>query len=97
MSLTSLTPIGKMGTTRFIIESPSGKKIIILPLSAFYPTFGPQNMLDEQEQLTQFGVQIIDAAAEFDECKTYINNGFNDAEFLKALKDKGYKIYWMEY
>lgn len=73
----------------FTIEAPSGKKVIVNPIFSYAPD-------RSDSEWDKFYGQMVDIAAELDECRTFIESEFNPAEFLKALKAKGYRVYFKE-
>lgn len=78
----------------FIIESPTGKKVTILPINAYTPDVCRGN--SPNSQFGNWYGQVIDAFAELNECAVFIQCKFNPAEAMKLLKSKGYKIYWQK-
>lgn len=83
----NLTPLGRIAFDPFIIERPDGKKVWIHPLEAFVAD-------TELEKNNKFLGQIVDAAAELEECKLYIECVFDPNLFLRKIKELGYKVYW---
>ena len=77
-------------TDFFIIESPDGKKTVVNPVYSY-----PPDRTGNQASIDAFYGQIIDIAAEIDECALFIDSEFRPSVFIKNLIKKGYKVYFM--
>lgn len=75
----------------FFIESPEGKKIKVNPVASY-----PPDEKGHYASLEAFYGQIVDIAADLDECGLFIDSCFKPSEFLRGLKEKGYKVYFKE-
>lgn len=71
-----------------VIESPTGQKEYILPLNA------NTGSLYHQQEL--WYDQFVTAAEKFNEHALFIEAKFIPAAFSLLLKQKGYKVYWLE-
>ena len=78
----------------FYIESPNGKRVFIHPLNAYAPDFRNDGILAEARRDEIWYGQLVDAAAELGECKSFIDAKFNPKAFLEIIKSKGFKVYW---
>jgi len=78
----------------FFIESPKGEKVLIHALNAYAPNFRDDGVLALKRRDEKWYGQLVDAAAELGECKTFIDAKFDPKVFLETLKSKGFKVYW---
>lgn len=78
----------------FIIESPTGKKVIIHPVLAYAPDYKRYGVMAERRRDEQWCGQFVDIAPDIDVCAEFVDVKFDPIYFLKFLKAKGYKVYW---